>query len=66
MPHSLVNVKDEPRYSRLITEKSNKILKKIEQNRHISSHDIAYKLYIHHQPVLNQLQKTAFKKKLDV
>ena len=47
-------------------EKRDEILEKIEQDRHISSHDIAYEWNIHHQTVLNHLQKFGFKKKLDV
>ena len=46
------DVKDEPRSGRPITKKSDKILEKIEQDRHISSHDIAYELNIGHQTVL--------------
>ena len=60
------DVKDEPRFGRPTTEKSDEILEKIEQDRHISSHDIAYELNIHHQTVLNHLQKAGFKNKLDV
>ena len=48
------DVKDEPRPGRPITEQSDEILEKIEQDWHISSHDIAYELNIHHQTVLNQ------------
>ena len=60
------DVKDEHRSGRLITEKSDEILEKIEQYRHISSHDIAYELNIHHETVFNHLQKDGFNKKLDV
>ena len=45
------NVKDEPYSDQSITGKSDEILEKIEQDRHISSHDIAYELNIHHQIV---------------
>ena len=60
------NIKDQPRSGRPITEKSDAILEKIQQDRHISNHDITYELNIHHQTVLNHLQKAGFKKKLDV
>ena len=53
------DVNDETCSGRPITEK-------IEQNWHVSNHDIAYELNIHHQTVLNHLQKAEFKKKLDV
>ena len=46
--------------------KNDEILEKIKQDRHISSHDVAYELNIHHQTVLNHFQKAEFKKKLDV
>ena len=58
-------VKDEPHSDQPITEKSDKILEKIEQGGHISSHDVAYELIIHHQTILNHFQKAGFKKKLD-
>ena len=60
------DVKDEPRPGRAITENSDEILDNIEQDQHISSYNIAYELNIHHQTVLNHLQKAGFKKKLDV
>ena len=59
-------MKDEPRFVWPIAGKNDEILEKIEQDRHISSHDIAYELNIHHQTVLNHLQKVGFRKKLDV
>ena len=61
-----ISVKDEPRSCRPITQKSDEILEKIKQDWHISSHDIAYELNIHHQTVLNHLQKAGSEKKLDV
>ena len=36
------DVKDKPRSGRPITERSDEILEKIEQDWHISSHDITY------------------------
>ena len=59
-------MKDEPRFVWPIAGKNDEILEKIEQDRHISSHDIAYEINIHHQTVLNHLQKVGFRKKLDV
>ena len=49
-----------------LLKKSDEILEKIEQDRNISSHDIAYELNSLHQTVLNHLQKAGFKKNLDV
>ena len=49
-----------------VPKESNEILAKIEQVRHIRSHDIAYELNFHHRTVLKHLQKVGFKKKLDV
>ena len=60
------DVKDVPRSGRPNTGKSDEILEKIEQDRHISSPDIAYESNINHQSVLNHLQMAGFKKKLDV
>ena len=59
------DVKNEPRFGWPITEKSDEIIEKIEQDQHISSHDIAYELNIHHQTVSNHLQRAGLKKKLD-
>ena len=58
-------LKDEPRPGRPIVEKVDKILKKIEVDRHISSRDIATKLNIDHKIDLNYLHKTGYQKKLD-
>ncbi|KAL9919300.1 histone-lysine N-methyltransferase SETMAR-like [Glossina fuscipes] len=61
-----LDVQDAPRSGRPITEKVNEILAKVEQDRHVSSHDIARDLNINHQTVLNHLEKAGYKKKLDV
>ncbi|XP_043502667.1 histone-lysine N-methyltransferase SETMAR-like isoform X1 [Polistes fuscatus] len=61
-----VDVKDAPRSGRPITEKVDEILEKVEQDRHISSHDIGKELNIDHKTVLNHLEKAGYKKKLDV
>uniref|UniRef100_D3TLF6 Mariner transposase n=1 Tax=Glossina morsitans morsitans TaxID=37546 RepID=D3TLF6_GLOMM len=60
------DVQDAPRSGRPSTEKADDILAKIEQDRHISSNDIAIDLNISHQTVLNHLEKAGYKKKLDV
>jgi len=59
------DVKDAPRSSRSITGKIDEIMEKVEQDRHISSHDIDKKLNINRKTVLNHLEK-AGQKKLDV
>ena len=59
------DVKDEPHSGWPITEKSDETLEKVQQNQHISSHDIDYELNIHHRTVLNHLQKAEFNNKLD-
>ncbi|XP_011154625.2 histone-lysine N-methyltransferase SETMAR-like [Harpegnathos saltator] len=61
-----VDVQEAPRIRRPITKKVNGILAKVEQDRHISSHDIANDLNIHHQTVLSYLEEAGYKKKLDV
>ena len=43
-----------------------KFSEKIEQDRHISSHDTAYEFNMHHETILNHFQKAGFKKKLVV
>jgi len=56
------DVKDAPRSSRSITGKIDEIMEKVEQDRHISSHDIDKKLNINHKTVLNRLEKDGYKK----
>ncbi|EFN81607.1 Histone-lysine N-methyltransferase SETMAR, partial [Harpegnathos saltator] len=60
------DVQDVLRSGRPITEKVDDILAKVEQDWHVSSHDIVNDLNIHHQTVLNHLEKAGYKKKLDV
>ncbi|GBP48734.1 Histone-lysine N-methyltransferase SETMAR [Eumeta japonica] len=52
------DVQDEPRSDRPVTDKVVAILEKVEQDRHISSYDIAEQLGIDHKTVLNHLTKT--------
>ena len=59
------DVKDEPRSGRLITEKSDEMVK-IERDKHVSTVEIARELNIDHKTVLNHLLKAGYKKKLDV
>jgi len=51
------DVKNAPRFDRPITEKVDEIMEKIEQDRHISSHDIGKELNIDHKIILNHLEK---------
>jgi len=56
------DVKNAPRCDRPIAEKVDKIMEKIEQDQHISSHDIGKELNIDHKTVLNHLEKAGCKK----
>lgn len=47
-------------------EKGDEILNKVQQDRHISSDDIAKELKIEHRMVLNHLEKIGYRKKFDV
>lgn len=60
------DIKDAPRPGRPITQKVDEIVAKVEQDRHISSHEVAKELNITHQTVINHLKKAGFKKQLDV
>jgi len=60
------DVKDAPRSGRPIVEKVDEIPQKIEEDRHISSYDIAAELNINQKIVLNHLHKAGYKKKLDI
>jgi len=51
------DVKDAPRSGRPVTGKVDEIIKKVEQDRHISTHDIDKELNINHKIVLNSLEK---------
>ncbi|GBP11395.1 Histone-lysine N-methyltransferase SETMAR [Eumeta japonica] len=59
------DVKDEPRSGRPVTDKVvvDAILEKIEQDRRISSYDIAEELGIDHKTVLTHLKKSWIYKK---
>ena len=56
------DIKDAPRSGRPITGKIDEIMNKVEQDRHISSHDIGKELNIDHKTVLNHLKKAGYKK----
>jgi len=43
---------------------NDEIMEKVEQDRHISSHDISKELNIDHKTVLNHLEKAGYKKNL--
>jgi len=61
------NVKDGLRSGRPITGKVYKIIEKVEQDRHISSHDFDKKLNIDYKIILNHLEKEYWiQRKLDV
>ena len=49
-----------------LSKETDETVEKIEQDRPLGTHDIAYELNIHHQTVLIHLQKAGFEKKLDV
>ncbi|GBP68542.1 Histone-lysine N-methyltransferase SETMAR [Eumeta japonica] len=49
-----------------VTDKVDVILKKVEQDRHISSYEIAEELGIDHKTVLTLLKKATYTKKLDI
>ncbi|GBP46258.1 hypothetical protein EVAR_30387_1 [Eumeta japonica] len=51
------DIKDEPRSGRPVMDKVDAILEKVEQDRHISSYDIADELRIDHKTVLSHLKK---------
>ncbi|GBP29821.1 Histone-lysine N-methyltransferase SETMAR [Eumeta japonica] len=57
--------KDEPRSGRPVTDKIDNILKKVEQNRHITSYDIAEELSIDQKIILTNLKKAEYTKKFD-
>jgi len=48
------NVKDAPHSGRPITGKFVEIIEKIEQNRHVSNHDIGVELNIDHKTILSR------------
>jgi len=50
------DVKDTLRSGRPITEKVDEIMEKVEQDRHISSHDIVKKLNRNHKTILNHFE----------
>lgn len=66
--HSLFlyfDIKDAFRSGRL-TKNVDEIMQKAVQDRPISSHYMSDELNVHHQIVLNRMEKTEFKKKLVV
>jgi len=61
------DVKDASRFGRPITGKADEIMEKVEQDRHIISHDsvshdIGKELNIDHKTILNDLEKAEYKK----
>jgi len=60
------DVKDEPRFGRPITEKSDEIMVKVERDKYVSTVEIARELGIDHKTILNHLHKAGYKKKLNV
>ncbi|KAJ0183809.1 hypothetical protein K1T71_000232 [Dendrolimus kikuchii] len=60
------DIKDAHRSGRPVTDKIDAIFEKVEQDRHISSYDIAGELGIDHKTVLAHLKKAGYTKKLDI
>lgn len=60
------DVKDASRSGRPVTEKADEILQMVELDRHASTVDIAQALNIDQKTVWNHLQKSGYKKTLDV
>lgn len=58
-----LDVGDAPRSGRPITDRADEIFQLVEQDPLRSSHHIADELNIHHQTVLNHLEKAGCKKK---
>ncbi|XP_047503790.1 histone-lysine N-methyltransferase SETMAR-like [Pieris napi] len=59
------DVKDPSRCGRPMTDKMDAIFEKVEQDRHISSYDVAEERGIDHKTVLAHLKKTGYTKKLN-
>ncbi|GBP33380.1 Histone-lysine N-methyltransferase SETMAR [Eumeta japonica] len=59
------DIKDERRSGRPVTDKVTAIVEKVQQDRHISSYDIAEELGIDHKTVLSHLKKAGFKNNLN-
>ena len=51
--------------SQTVTDKISAIFEKEEQDRYISSYDIAEELDVDHKTVLRHLRKSGYKKKLN-
>ncbi|KAJ0174927.1 hypothetical protein K1T71_009068 [Dendrolimus kikuchii] len=60
------DITDARRSSRPVTDKIDAIFEKVEQDRHISSYDVAGELGIDHKTVLAHLKKAGYTKKLDI
>ncbi|KAJ0176860.1 hypothetical protein K1T71_008039 [Dendrolimus kikuchii] len=60
------DIKDARRSGRPVTYKIDAIFGKVEQDRHISSYDLAGELGIDHKTVLAHLKKAGYTKKLDI
>lgn len=60
------DIKDASRSGRPVTDKIDAIFEKVEQDRHISSYDVAEELAIDHRTVLTHLNKVGYTKKLDI
>ncbi|KAJ0179078.1 hypothetical protein K1T71_004790 [Dendrolimus kikuchii] len=60
------DIKDARRSGRPVTDKIDVIFEKVEQDRHISSYDVAGELGIDHKTVLAHLKKAGYTKKLDI
>ncbi|XP_044313283.1 histone-lysine N-methyltransferase SETMAR-like [Drosophila rhopaloa] len=54
-----------PACGRPVTTNTGQIMENIELDRHVTSRDIAEKIGVSHQTILNHLKKAGYKKKLD-
>ncbi|KAJ0175950.1 hypothetical protein K1T71_008124 [Dendrolimus kikuchii] len=60
------DIEDARRSGHPVTDKIDVIFEKVEQDRHISSYDVAGELGIDHKTVLAHLKKAGYTKKLDI
>ena len=60
------SVNDKVSSGRPVTDKISAILEKVDQDRLISSYDIAEELDVNHKTVLRHLLKSGYKKKLNI
>ena len=59
-------MKDEVCSGRTVTDKISAIFKKVEQDLHISSYDIAEELDVDYKTVLRHLRRSGYQKQLNI